>query len=137
MMLLKRESGTAAPAGRTVVGVLKAPGDPAVRSAAFLADYQAAKGDRHVSAGIGWEGDENAPAVIIGINGRKHGFSVREARILADCAEASMHESPEVAVAEGIPLMILMLRTAADKAEEAATSLEGSTVARDALDLKA
>lgn len=96
--------------------VLATPADPIIRTMAFLEEYLAAPNDADVEIRLGSMSGE--PSIGISINGSMHGFTAAEARIVADCAESALHAHPSEKEAEGLPNLILALRSVADKAEQ-------------------
>jgi hypothetical protein len=95
------------------------PASPRQRVVAFLAEFRSAKNDDDMEIRIGHhEGGE--PAVLISLNGKDHGFTVTEARKLADIMEDAMRSYPGDPDAAALPNTIMMLRMGADKAIAAA-----------------
>jgi hypothetical protein len=96
------------------------PKRPMDRFMAFLDEYFDAPNDADLELRIGMIGNDIGsaePAIGIMLNGKMHGFTIKEARVMAAIAEDAMHAHPNEPDAKGLPNLILMLRTGADKAE--------------------
>lgn len=103
----------------------KSPSDPSLRAAEFLDAYYGAENNTPIDVGIGRMGkdgirpEDGEPCVIISINSKVHGFSVTEARALAQAGEMTMNTFKEVFEDDtSLPDLILALRHAADEAEK-------------------
>jgi hypothetical protein len=102
-----------------MIRVCPFPASAAVRLQTFLSAYAAAPADADVEIRIG-ETEHGNPAIAIDLSGARHGFTAREARIVADAAEAAMRAHPTHPDTAGLANLILCLREGADRADAAA-----------------
>ena len=91
------------------------PASQHTRVTTFLAEFQAASNDDEFAL---YPGDmAGQPALVIIMNGKEHGFTTKEARIMADIAEEAMNAHPNDPEAATLENLILGLREGASRSE--------------------
>lgn len=91
--------------------------NPKARALAFLAEFSAADDDADIEVRIGHI-ESGAPAVVVSLNGKQHGFTSEEARRLAKIMEEAMNDHPNDPGSRTLPNIIMALRMGSDKAEQ-------------------
>jgi hypothetical protein len=87
------------------------------RALGFLEEFLVAPNDADLELMLGTM-EDGSPAIAIRLSGMVHGFSVKEARTLADIVEGTMNKFPGEPESQTFPNLIVLLRAGADIAEQ-------------------
>jgi hypothetical protein len=96
---------------------LEAPADPFKRCMSFVGEYLDAPNDADIEFRTG-KMESGESAIAVSVNGKMHGFTAKEARIVADIMESALNAHPAEPEAKGLPNAIMGLRAAADAADK-------------------
>lgn len=96
---------------------LATPANPFTRCMNFVGEYLYAPNSADIEFRTG-KTEAGDAAVGVSINGKMHGFTAKEARIIAKIMESALNAHPNEPEAKGLPNAIMGLRAAADAAEK-------------------
>jgi hypothetical protein len=83
----------------------------------FVGQYLDAPNDADIEFRTGTT-ESGEAAVAVSVGGKMHGFTAKEARIVAEIMESALNAHPNEPDAKGLPNAIMGLRMAADAAEK-------------------
>ena len=89
---------------------------PHARVMDFLDEFRAMPNNSDIEIRLGLM-ENGEPAVVVTLNDKYHGFTAKEARMLARIAEEAMNQIPSDPESATLPNLILALRYGADQAE--------------------